>query len=42
MPRFEGFFKSMSQGKHPFEESEFQDSIPEKTLEELAEEEKYD
>lgn len=22
-PRFEGYFKSQSQGKHPFEEDEF-------------------
>jgi hypothetical protein len=23
MPRFEGFFKSQSEGKHPFEEEKF-------------------
>lgn len=42
MPRFEGFFKSMSEGKHPFEEEKFDYKGFEKTAEQLAEEEQYD
>ena len=41
MPRFEGFSKSMSQGKHPFEEKEFKD-VPQKSAEDLAAEEAFD
>lgn len=44
LPRFEGFFKSQSQGKHPFEEPEFSE-FKEKfgtAAADVAEEEKYD
>lgn len=34
MPRFEGFFKSMEQGKHPFEEDKYS-KAPERSTEEV-------
>ena len=42
MPRFEGFLKSQSQGKHPFEEAEFANSNEKATEEELKAEREYD
>lgn len=44
MPRFEGFFNSLSQGKHPFEEKKFTEGHEtfNKTPEDLANEEAYD
>lgn len=42
MPRFEGFLKSQSQGKHPFEEPEFTYSNEKASAEELKAESEYD
>lgn len=42
MPRFEGFFKSQSEGKHPFEESEFRDSNEKASDEQIKAEEEFD
>lgn len=44
MPRFEGFFNSLSQGKHPFEEKKFTEGHEalKKTPDDIAAEEAYD
>ena len=42
MPRFEGFFKSQSEGKHPFEEKEFRDSNEKASDDQIKAEEEFD